>query len=274
MQNKLDYTIRKWFKGLKEKYHLSLINKDSFKEIYSLQVSKRKFFVFVSSFILLIFSITFLLIAFTPLKRLVPGFESVNMRNQFVNMQKRLIVMEEEVSGKLDYAQHLDSIFNDFDVTIDNIDSIVETNKNELNPTLKNTPNVENHSSDELFQYHFFKPISGVITQKFKPQENHFGIDIVCEKNEAVKATLPGKVILATWSLETGNTIVVQHKHNMISLYKHNSILLKRKGELVKAGEVIAIVGNSGELTTGPHLHFEIWHNSNPINPLDVISFD
>lgn len=274
MQNKLDYAIRKWFKGLKEKYHLSLLNKDSFTEIYSLQVSKGRFFIVVSSFVLIIFSITFLLIAYTPLKRLVPGFESVTMHKQFVSMQKRLIVMEEELGGKLEYAQHLDSIFNDFDVTMDNIDSIVEVNNFSVKQGKKIEKSAADHLSEALYQYHFFKPISGIISQRFKPKENHNGIDIVCEKNEAVKSTLPGKVILAVWSIETGNTIAIQHQHNMISIYKHNSVLLKRVGDLVRAGEVIAIVGNSGELSTGPHLHFEIWHNSNPINPMDVISFE
>lgn len=272
MQNKLDYKVREWFKGLKEKYHLSLMNKDSFKEIYSLQVSKGKFFLVVSGFILFIFTTTFLLIAFTPLKKLVPGFETVMMHNQFVDMQKRLIVMEEDLNGKLEYAQHLDSVFKDFQVNMNNIDSVEEQKAIHEIPTKSKTKVL--HLKEQLFQYHFFKPVTGLVSQKYNPVENHFGIDVVCEKNEAVKATLPGKVILANWSVETGHTIIIQHLDNLISIYKHNSILLKRKGDWVKAGEVIAFVGNSGELTTGPHLHFEIWHNSNPINPLDVISFE
>ncbi len=182
--------------------------------------------------------------------------------------------MEEELSGKLEYAQHLDSIFNDFDVTIENIDSIVVSNQEDRQQDKKLVQNSTQNLSEELYQYHFFKPVSGLVSQKFKARENHYGVDVVCEKNQAVKATLPGKVILALWSVETGNTIAIQHPHNIVSLYKHNSKLLKRKGDLVKAGEVIAFVGNSGELTTGPHLHFEIWHKGNPINPSDVISFE
>ena len=111
------------------------------------------------------------------------------------------------------------------------------------------------------------------MSDQFKSKERHYGVDIVGPENEPIKATLDGTVILATWSSETGYTITVQHTNNLISVYKHNSVLLKKVGDYVKAGEAIAIIGNSGEQTTGPHLHFELWYNGSPVNPIDYMTF-
>ncbi len=119
----------------------------------------------------------------------------------------------------------------------------------------------------------FFSPVKGLITSSFKPSEDHYGTDVVAAPNEVVKAVLGGTVIMATWTLETGYVIQLQHENDLVSVYKHNAELLKGIGDRVTAGEPIAIVGNSGELTTGPHLHFEIWHNGNPLNPENYVTF-
>jgi murein DD-endopeptidase MepM/ murein hydrolase activator NlpD len=115
--------------------------------------------------------------------------------------------------------------------------------------------------------------VKGIVTATFSAKENHYGTDIVANANEVVKSTLPGTVTMAAWTLETGNVIQVQHADNIVSIYKHNAELLKHMGDRVKAGDPIAIMGNSGELTTGPHLHFELWYNGTPLNPQDYISF-
>jgi murein DD-endopeptidase MepM/ murein hydrolase activator NlpD len=120
---------------------------------------------------------------------------------------------------------------------------------------------------------HFFAPVRGIVSSPFDATKNHFGTDIVASPDEVVKATLDGTVIMASWTVETGYVIQVQHKDNLISVYKHNAELLKKTGNVVKAGDAIAIVGNSGELTTGPHLHFEIWYNGTPVNPEEYIVF-
>jgi murein DD-endopeptidase MepM/ murein hydrolase activator NlpD len=124
-----------------------------------------------------------------------------------------------------------------------------------------------------LKNLHFFMPVKGIVTNKFDLTGGHPAIDIVSEPNEPVLATLEGTVTVATWSLTTGYIIQVQHSHNLISMYKHNSSLLKKEGDHVSAGEPIAIIGNTGELSTGPHLHFELWYNGSPINPEDYIAF-
>ena len=124
-----------------------------------------------------------------------------------------------------------------------------------------------------IANFNFFTPLKGIITNNFNTSEKHFAVDIVAKRNAAVKATLDGTVIFAAWTLETGHIIVIQHQQNLISVYKHNSSLLKQEGNFVKAGEPIAIIGESGELSTGPHLHFELWFNGKPINPRDYLTF-
>ena len=125
-------------------------------------------------------------------------------------------------------------------------------------------------SLPELF---LFTPLEGVITTPFDPKIEHYGLDIVGKENEPIKCIADGMVILSTWTVETGWVIIVQHSKNLISVYKHNATLFKKAGNFVKSGEVIAIMGNSGEFSTGPHLHFELWYDGNPVNPEDFISF-
>ena len=116
--------------------------------------------------------------------------------------------------------------------------------------------------------------MDGIVTRKFSTAIDHYGVDIVSKSNEPVKAAADGTVIFADWSQESGNVIAIQHRGNIVSVYKHNSALLKKVGNFVNSGEVIAIIGNTGELTTGPHLHFELWYNGNPVNPEEFISFN
>lgn len=268
MQKKEDSRIKKWFNSLKEKYHLTLINKDSFAEIYSRQVSKGRFFLLAISISFGFFVLAFCVISFTPIKKLVPGFESDEMQQELIKMKQQIFAMEQEIAGKLNYANQLDSIFNVVDDLPDSGNKITPLQDLSL---IKNSTKSEQIS---LFNYHFYQPITGIVSQKFNVKEKHYGIDIVSEKNETIKSVLSGKVILASWTLEQGNIIAVQHQDNLVSFYKHNSVLLKHSGDLVKAGEIIAIVGNSGEQSSGPHLHFELWQNGTPLNPLDLMSFE
>jgi len=119
----------------------------------------------------------------------------------------------------------------------------------------------------------FFKPINGIITNHFNSATKHYGVDLVSERNDAVKAIYDGIVIFSDWTVNTGYVIAIQHPNNFISVYKHNSALLKRQGDIVKSGDPISIIGDSGEQSSGPHLHFELWANGSPVNPLDYINF-
>ena len=122
-------------------------------------------------------------------------------------------------------------------------------------------------------ELYFIPPLRGYITADFQPSKKHYGIDIAAPKNTPIKSAMAGTVIISDWTLETGNIIGIQHKNNLVSFYKHNSVLLKKIGSFVKAGEAVAIIGNTGQLSDGPHLHFEIWHNGQPVNPTNYINF-
>ena len=124
-----------------------------------------------------------------------------------------------------------------------------------------------------ISSFFFFAPVKGTVTNSFDLRSKHYGVDIVAPANEAIKATLEGTVVISSFTTETGYVIGIQHSNNLFSLYKHNASLLKKAGDFVKAGDVIAIIGNSGEQTTGPHLHFELWYNSSPIDPQQYVTF-
>jgi murein DD-endopeptidase MepM/ murein hydrolase activator NlpD len=130
-----------------------------------------------------------------------------------------------------------------------------------------------NSKNRELQETFFFSPITGLVSDKYDLKKGHYGLDIVAKANEPVKCIADGTVIMASWTQDSGYVIGIQHRGNIISLYKHNAELLKKVGSFVNAGEIISIVGNSGELTDGPHLHFELWHNGNPLNPEEFVTF-
>ena len=128
-------------------------------------------------------------------------------------------------------------------------------------------------TSSDLQEFFLFSPISGIVLSPYNVRSEHYGIDVVSKKNEPVKCVADGTVIFSDWTQEAGYVISVQHKGNLISVYKHNSALLKKVGNFVNAGDIISIIGNTGELTSGPHLHFELWYNGNPVNPEEFVSF-
>jgi len=182
--------------------------------------------------------------------------------------------MDGKVAGSENLVKPTENMTNYDTITISKSkeDSALRTeieSQNQYNIGLYN----EDKPQNSIKNFYFFTPLKGTISNNYSLKEQHYGIDIVASPNDAIKATLDGIVILAAWTLETGYVIAIQHQSNLISVYKHNSVLLKKEGMFVKAGEPIAYVGNSGELTSGPHLHFELWYNGNPVDPKEYISF-
>jgi murein DD-endopeptidase MepM/ murein hydrolase activator NlpD len=143
----------------------------------------------------------------------------------------------------------------------------------EFRGTPLNLRSASNSIADAFTDNYFYPPLKGLITATFAPQNDHFGVDVVTKENEPVKAIAGGTVFFTSWTLETGYVIAIQHTNELISIYKHNSVLLKSIGDIVRGGEILSIIGNTGELTTGPHLHFEMWYKGNPLNPQEFISF-
>lgn len=282
---------KRYISKLKNKYRLSVYNDQSFEEVWVMRLSRLNILAFVGGITLTLIVIITVLIAFTPIREFIPGYPDGSTRRQIIHNTFKTDSLERELQQWKIYMGNLHTILRGG--SPDNLESIPDTSirYRELNfarsiedsllrlqiesEEMYNLSLVSSasESSTKLTDFHFFPPIKGVITSSFKAQHGHLGVDVVAPPNEVVVATADGTVVFSNWTLETGYVIQIQHANNLLSIYKHNSKLLKKSGARVKAGEAIAIIGNSGELTSGPHLHFELWHNGSPINPEQYIVF-
>lgn len=280
--------LRALFAKLRNKYRLVILNDDTFEEKVSLRLSRLNVFLLVSfGAIFLIFS-TSILIAFTPLKEYIPGYASSEMRRNVLQLavaadslkrtaslqEQNLKIIQAIIEGKnpdsLIYLENSSGLMEDSIVFARSMeDSLLRAAVEEEEQFNLYEGGKKNDMSGLLF----FTPVKGVVTTPFSREESHFGVDVVSDENTSIQAVLNGTVILADWTPETGHVIAIQHDQSILSIYKHNSVLLKKVGEQVNAGDPIAIIGNTGELTTGPHLHFELWQNGSPIDPANYIIF-
>jgi murein DD-endopeptidase MepM/ murein hydrolase activator NlpD len=281
----------KFLKKIKNKYRLVILNDSSFEEKFSFRLSPLNLFLLTFSAAILLIALVSIIIVYTPLRESIPGYTDVSIREDLTKMVLKSDSLENELNQNQKHLDNITAILKGEEPESNSSDSIISPNITTGNPNQKSSEDsllreyVEREESFSLdpdnnekqtiaSQILFFTPLVGTVTNQFDPTEEHFGIDIVAPKDEAIKATLNGTVIFAEWTVETGYVIQLQHSNNLTSIYKHNSILLKKTGDVVKAGEAIAIVGNSGKLTTGPHLHFEIWRDGIPENPTELINFE
>ncbi len=284
--------FRRMMENLRFKYRLVVMNDETYEERYSLKLSQLNLFTAVGLLSIFLILITTVIIAFTPLREYIPGYSSdVNMRRQVLALATKVDSLEQNAAAKEALLQNIRNVISgkveakpaeartgtktpvspgalspspqesEFRQEIDKED------RYDINAQLANS------RLSQISNYYFFTPMKGKITTLFNPGERHFGIDIVAPRNEAVKATLDGTVVFAGWTSEFGHVIHIQHANNLVSVYEHNAVLLKKEGEVVKAGEAIAITGNSGELSTAPHLHFELWFDGDPVDPRDLMVF-
>jgi len=281
---------KKFIHKLTDKYRMVLLNDRTFKEVGFMRLTRLNVFAVVGGMTILIIGIIWSLIAYTPVREFIPGYPNAQMRNNIVQNKLRLDSLTTEIEYRDQYFDNLKAIISgekpaefvletakssspaNLDMQRSVSDSILRHNV-EMAEKLSIPMVLTDIEVTRLDRLHFFSPVRGMVTNSFNPLSNHFGTDIVAGPNEVVKATLDGTVTMASWTLETGHVLQIQHDNNLISVYKHNAELLKKVGMRVKAGDAIAIIGNSGELTTGPHLHFEIWQNGVPLNPEDFIVF-
>jgi murein DD-endopeptidase MepM/ murein hydrolase activator NlpD len=275
---------------LADKYRLIIYNDNTFEEVGSLKLKGFNLLWIFGALAFILVTLTFILIAYTSIREFIPGYPSSKEKREIVMNAIKLDSLEHEIKLRDAYFANMQNILLGKDTfkTGDKKDSIkiknIKFTKSKSDSLLRKTVEEEQLNvfsndakgglgSTSTYQLHFFTPLKGVITNKFNPMNGHYGLDIVAGPNEVIKSVLDGTVILATWTLETGYVIQIQHSNNLVSVYKHNAELLKSVGTHVSAGEPIAIVGNSGEITTGPHLHFELWYNGQPVNPEDYIVF-
>lgn len=280
---------------VRDKYRLVILDEETFEERISFRLSRLNVFVVIGLLSIILVFITTYIIAFTPLKEYIPGYTDVTLQRRIYELQLRSDSVQQVLSDNELYLSDLRKVLGGEDLVAKR-DLPVDTTlgrdyKNIADKRSKadsafradyesrsryNLFRAEGSASGQLAQVRnlfFFSPIKGIVTKEFNPKTAHYGIDIVANKNDAIKAIQDGTVIFTGWTVETGHVITIQHPGNVVSVYKHNSALLKKEGSIVRAGESIAIIGESGELTTGPHLRLEIWINGNPVNPKDYIVF-
>lgn len=280
------------YKKLKNKFRLVVMNDDSFEVKFSMILSPLNVFTWGGLILLFLIIIVVYIVAFTPIRELIPGYADVNTRRIASYAMLKADSLTREVEIKNQYLDNFRAIMQGKDPK--QMDSLNEDAQGSKIEEIQNRPSREdslmreriesedqynlsfgegNDLSSDISHIFFFTPLNGLVSAPFNLAEKHYGVDVIAPKNEAIKSALDGSVILATWTSETGHVIQVQHEHNLVSIYKHNSVLLKEVGDQVKAGEAIAIIGESGELTSGPHLHFEIWNNGVPIDPQTIMIF-
>ena len=275
---------------LTNKYRMVLLNEDTFEEVGSMRLTRLNLIAFIGVLLLLLIAAVYSVIAFTNVRELIPGYPDAAMRQDIRENAILLDSLEYEqairdqyfenlrriISGEVpeDYLNDTSGITDVGDITFQRSvhDSILRQQV-EAEEQFRLSALEQEQSGGDLYEMHFFPPVAGIITRDFDPLGGHYGIDLVAAPNEVVKAVMDGTVTMSTWTLETGYVLYIQHDNELISVYKHNASLFKSTGQKVKAGDAVAIVGNSGELTTGPHLHFELWHDRVPLNPKDYIVF-
>ncbi len=280
---------KKFAKKLLHKYRLVILNEDTFEERFAIKLTRLNVFILTSISAICLVLFTILLIAYTPLREYIPGYSSAKLKKEasILNYKTDSLVQELELNKRY-YASIRKVLTGDVDVVDFNRDSIIAAAKNDID-ILQVTTNredsilrekVEKEDKYNLFEsagdksnYVLFPPVNGTISEGYNIEEKHFAVDVVVASNTPVKATADGTVIFAEWTVETGYVVIIEHNQELISVYKHNSAITKSQGDLVKAGEVIAMSGNTGELSTGPHLHFELWSKGYPVNPTNFIQF-
>ncbi len=280
---------KKFIKRLRSKYRLLIIRDTTFEERFSLRLTPLNVIVvFTASFIVLgAFYVS--LILFTPLKEYIPGYADGSVKTAIIKASMKADSLDAELKALEIYQQNLQLVLQG-KVHSDSLKYIKTGNKNYTNLDFgKSTEDsllrakVEEEEAYSLSgargekkasgESYFFPPIRGVISSPFNSSISHYGIDIVAPSGEAIKAVLEGTVIMSNWTSDGGYVIQIQHANNLISVYKHNSVLLKSAGQKVNTGEPIAIIGSTGELSTGPHLHLELWKNGRPVDPEKLIVF-
>lgn len=294
---------RSLMEKLRDQYRLVVMNDDTFEEVTSVKLTPLAFYIAVSSLVVGTAILVTMLIVWTPLKRYIPGYGDFHRDSEIAELTSKLSSLEKEVAATRTYSDNVRKILvgdlsgmtqqdvekqgepvDTANIEPEDIDRIPEDENLRLavdKGTFTTDPNATAQASIDLVgsrdvpleRLYFIPPVSGDVVASFDLGKDHFGIDVAAPKNTAVKAAADGVVISAGYTVETGYSIAIQHPNDVVTMYKHNSVLLKQAGSAVKAGEAIAIIGNSGENTSGPHLHFELWYKGRAVNPEDFINF-
>ncbi len=289
----IDKKYTRWYKfkiGLKSKYRLVILNDTTFGESFSLRLTPLSLIVGIAALTIVMTTLVISLVAFTPLREYIPGYGNVTERKLIVNLSTKADSLDQILTARDAYMNNLLNVLNEKiepkpdkpkkDTTGKYKNANTNPTKNDKefrNDFEKNKQSsiavISNSKLNGLVDLIFFAPVKGLITTSYNISDEHYGTDLVTKADEFIKSTLDGTVIFTGFSAQDGYVIQIQHSNNITSIYKHCSDILKPIGNRVKAGEAIAVVGNSGEKSKGPHLHFELWYNGLPINPQEVVAF-
>ena len=286
-----DKSEKKTFKErLLNKYRMVLINEDTFEEKFSFKLTRLNVFIAGGFLTILLIVGTTLLIALTPLREYIPGHSSLKLKKEAANLIYKVDSLENILEVNNRYITRIKEVLiGDIAALSFDRDSVFETVQLDREVNL-----MDNSLNDSLFRLEveredkysffeeakkdvgvvFFAPVSGVISSSYNLKDKHYAVDVVVKVGTPVKAIADGIVIFSEWTAETGHVIIIEHSNGYISIYKHNGTLHKFQGDLVVSGEVIASSGSTGELTTGPHLHFELWNDGYSVNPVNFIDFE
>jgi murein DD-endopeptidase MepM/ murein hydrolase activator NlpD len=276
----------------RDKFRFAIFNDTTFEEVWRVRLTKSNALLAMTLLVLLIIGINTSLIAYTNLREFIPGYPSVELRRDIImnalmldSLERELVIRDKyfnDLNDVISGRQPIESVaMRDSTRNYSNIafrksaeDSIFRTRveqEEQYNLSI-GTTGAERGTS--LANIHFFPPVKGVVSGNFDSRTRHYGTDVVTQPKAVVSSTLDGTVVMTGWTMETGFVMMIQHRNNLVSVYKHNARLLKEMGDKVWAGEAISIVGDSGELyTSGPHLHFELWHNGEALDPAKYIFF-
>jgi len=280
---------KKIFQMLKDHYRLIIYNDSTIQTVWSIKLTPIKVLSIGGLGAVLLVLLTTIIIAYTPLRESIPGYPSAKVRHQIILNYMLVDSLENEIQTRDNYMDKIKTLFQG-EVPLDeappvdsamkfmqvkfkniNVDSVFKDKLLEEKESLSIPTNPKR--SIKIAHIHFYNPIRGVIATKFNTKTRHLAVDVVGNPNSQILSVLDGTVIFAGWTMDTGFSVYVQHENNLVSAYKHNGELLKTVGDKVKAGEVIATMGSSGELNVGPHLHFELWYNGIAIDPQTYIDF-
>jgi murein DD-endopeptidase MepM/ murein hydrolase activator NlpD len=274
---------------LRQKYRLVILNDSSFEEKFSLRLTPGGILILVSSVTIVMSVLVVSLIAFTPFREYIPGYGDITNQKELMRLSVKVDSMEYLMDAKNWYIDNLNNVLSgnispdekkldrDSSKKYQNVNVKPSKNDSDLRKEIESQDKFSltlgNKNASGISGYFFFSPVKGAITQSFNMAAGHFGVDVAAKENEFIKAVLDGTVVFSGWTANDGYVIQLQHGNNLMSVYKHNSDLTKKVGDHVKAGEPIAIIGNTGESSTSTHLHFELWYNGTPVNPQDYVLF-
>ena len=268
-------------------FRFAIINDNSLEEVFNIKFSRARL-LWLTAAILLVISVIFvLLLGYTPLRNLIPGKSKTHVQNELIMMIQKADSLEKSLGNYSLYTKNLKKVLSD-SVSLDSVQDLFRegftVKELDFKPSVEDSilrAEVEAEESISLnsnlkekkLSSFFIKPVDGLITEGFNKKIGHFGVDVVSKKGAFISSIDDGMVLFSSWTHEFGYVLVIKHQNSFISFYKHNSEVFKSKGDYVKSGETIAIIGNSGKYSTGPHLHFELWKGSSAVNPVNYILF-